>query len=79
LNRFASEALAARVGGWAFFAIQASCEDAGGAGFARASRPNEQIRVCDFAAGDGVAERARNVVLPYKVIERLGSILAIKG
>src|SRR4029079_2868518 len=69
-------ALAAGVGGRPLGAAQRLGQDARRAGLAHAARAGEQKRVVDALLGDGVGQRARDVLLPDQLVEALGPVLA---
>ena len=72
----AGVALAARIGGRALFAVEASREDACGRGLADAARAGEDERLRDAAGRDRVAQRLRHAALADHVVEALRTPLA---
>ena len=64
------------VGFGAVGAVQCLGKDTGGGGLACAARADEEIGVGDTAAGDGVAQGADDVILPYDIVKGLGAPFA---
>ena len=64
------------LGGGALRAIERFGEDAGGGGLADAADAGKNIGVRDAVRLDGVRERARDVLLPDDVAERLRAIFS---
>ena len=60
-------------------AVERLGEDARRGGLAGAARPGEQVGVRDRAVGDGVAQRALDVLLTDDVVEGLRPVLAVEG
>ena len=72
-------ARAVGLAGGALLAVERLGEQARGRGLAGAARTGEQVRVGDRPVGDGVAQRALDVLLADDVVEGLRAVLPVQG
>src|SRR5690606_5352057 len=75
----ARRAGAARLGRGALLAVEGAGERPGGGGLPDPARAGEQEGVVDATAGDGVAQRAGDVLLPHDLVEGRRAVLPCDG